>query len=63
MKTNLRIYIPRFNGKEYVVFPTYMPNELQRESWTSNKNLRYDLPFNSKEECSEYIKLHLNGIE
>ena len=60
MKIKNRIYIPRFNGKEYVVFPTYEPNESQKESWLSNKNLRYDLPFSSKEECAEYIKIYLN---
>jgi hypothetical protein len=60
MSTKPRIYIPRFNGKEYVAFPTYAPNETQKESWTSNKNLRYDLPFNSREDCNDYIKSYLN---
>lgn len=43
-----RIYIPRFNGQKYVIFPTYKPvDDDQMKLWSKNTNLRYDLPFNS----------------
>jgi uncharacterized lipoprotein YehR (DUF1307 family) len=55
-----RIFIPRFNGNNYVVFPTYRPkDDEQLKLWSSNKNLRYDLEFLTKEECQKYIDANL----
>ena len=47
-----RIYIPRFNGQKYVVFPTYNPvDDDQLKLWSKNENLRYDLAFNTSFLC------------
>lgn len=49
-----RIYIPRFNGQKYVIFPTYKPvDDDQMKLWSKNTNLRYDLPFNSATLCQD----------
>ena len=48
-----RIFIPRFNGKEWNTWRTYPPTEEQLEKW-KHPNLKYDAPFDIKSECDEY---------